>query len=86
MKDEQLKIDLKPCPFCGKSVMALTDVKDIVECSNFECEDVCPAYGPSGSCGLYIVVCNVNDGGCGASTGYHVNKTEAMRAWNRRAE
>lgn len=45
------------------------------DCENFErCEDT----------GYYSAVCNRNDGGCGASTGYKPTIKAAVEVWNRR--
>lgn len=35
---------------------------------------------------MYVVVCSMHDGGCGAHSGYYETKLEAAAAWNRRAE
>lgn len=32
------------------------------------------------------VVCNVHEGGCGASSGYYDSEAKAIAAWNRQAE
>lgn len=34
--------------------------------------------------GFYSMVCNVNKGGCGASSGYFSTVEKAIEAWNRR--
>ena len=34
--------------------------------------------------GLYQVICSVVANGCGAATGYHQDKKQAIEAWNRR--
>lgn len=79
------KFKLEACPFCGASVAEVETAHGLEECANFEDFDVCPVYEPCGDCGLYTVVCNVNAGGCGASSGYKTSPAKAATAWNRRA-
>lgn len=68
--------ELKPCPFCGGEKLIITDCIELEDCNNFEkCE-----YEP-----YYTVCCDFNQGGCGATTGFCLNKQEAIEAWNRRA-
>jgi len=67
--------DLKACPFCGSKNIVIDTCHDLGDCENFErCEDT----------GYYSAVCNRNDGGCGASTGYKPTIKAAVEAWNRR--
>ena len=68
---------LIPCPSCGKEVAVVADCKDMEECALFEKCDKNP---------MKIVVCDVNAGGCGFSSGYFLMEGEAVEAWNRRAE
>lgn len=65
---------LKPCPFCG-SVLAPSDMTTRESYDdNYGCVDE------------YCVVCDYNNGGCGASTGGgYKTREEAIKAWNRRA-
>lgn len=74
--------NLKPCPFCGKSVAEFGTKKEMEECKNFE-SDRCPAYEIDECRGVRIV-CNVLKGGCGASTGYTFDKEKAIWMWNER--
>ncbi len=79
-------IELKPCPFCGANVAELTNAHDLEECGNFEDENCpCEQYEDCGACGYHTIVCNVNNGGCGASSGYFSTEELAIKAWNRRA-
>jgi Lar family restriction alleviation protein len=69
--------ELKSCPFCGKQVALIDNCHELEDCENFErCE----------ATGYYAVVCDVNEGGCGASGGYARTEQEAVAAWNRRAQ
>ncbi|MGN0444222.1 MAG: hypothetical protein ACI4F5_06380 [Acutalibacteraceae bacterium] len=72
--------------FAEKKVAVMTDAHDLEECSNFDYDNCpCNEYEPS-PCELITVVCNVNKGGCGASSGYYPTKKEAIEAWNRRVD
>ena len=75
-------IELKPCPFCGKSVAEFATLKEMEDCKHFE-DDVCPVHEMEECSGIKIV-CNVLRGGCGASTGYSFNRDNAVAMWNRR--
>ena len=76
---------LEPCPFCGQSVAVFSTVCDCEICANFEQEDCpeCYAPGENDDC-IHFVVCNANEGGCGAATGWYRDAEEAAKAWNRR--
>lgn len=80
-------IDLKSCPFCGKSVADFATACQEEECANFE-SDECPCYDRnedhSQDCAIHFVVCNRSKGGCGASIGWYLSAEEAAEAWNRR--
>lgn len=66
--------ELRPCPFCGRpDTMCFSN-------NHEECDDDIDV--PT----MYIVVCSMHDGGCGAHSGYYETKWEAAAAWNRRAE
>ena len=68
---------IEKCPFCGKQIAEIGNCKNMEECEHFE---ECPAVEP-----YVCVVCSINKGGCGASTGYHEGVEKAIAAWNRRA-
>ena len=76
--------NLKPCPFCGKSVAEFVTIKELEECKHFE-DDACPAYEPS-ECAVKKIVCDFNQGGCGASTGYASSEDKLIELWNRRGD
>lgn len=60
----------KPCPFCGS--------KDAPKClkDNEIRED--------GNDFNYAVVCDIDDGGCGATGRYQLNRSGAVKYWNNR--
>ena len=81
---------LKKCPFCGSATALVIDtVRGCEECNNFEDDVKCPAYEPYESdvdrCPYKAVICAVGRGGCGAGTGWKLSVTDAVDAWNRRA-
>ena len=65
---------IEKCPFCGKEVAETSNCKEL--CRHFE---GCLATEP-----YVCVVCNVHEGGCGASSGYYDSAEKAIAAWNRR--
>lgn len=71
-------MELKPCPFCGKSVAYVDSVANHGMMDEYE-------SNYSWSSTHYDVVCDYNSGGCGASTGKdNATPEEAIEAWNRR--
>lgn len=71
-------MELKPCPFCGKSVAHVDSI------ANHEMMDEHES-NYSWSSTHYDVVCDYHNGGCGASTGKgNATPEEAIEAWNRR--
>ena len=80
------EIKLNPCPFCGNRNLEFIDMHGLEECGNFD-TDICPCneYDSEAHCAYISVVCNVQKGGCGASSGYYLTKEEAAEAWSRRA-
>ncbi len=72
--------ELKPCPFCGKSVANVDSVANHEMIDEYE-----PDY--SWRSKRYDVVCDYNNGGCGASTGgNNATPEDAIEAWNRRVD
>lgn len=73
------KIELMPCPYCGKSVAR------IVSCCENSCKD-----DDTGCefCGMKTVAvcCDFTKGGCGATGGYRKTEKEAIEAWEERAQ
>lgn len=70
-------MNLKPCPFCGKTEIIVLDANDISEADpddNRWEPDPC-----------YAVVCDYNNGGCGATSGYRESIGQAADAWNQRS-
>lgn len=78
------EIKFEPCPFCGCNVAILTTAKELEYCKKFEDEEcACFEFG-EGNCNLYTVVCNYQEGGCGASCGYFTDSEKAIKRWNTR--
>lgn len=64
------KVKLKPCPFCGKEVAKVVD--------QYELNDL-----PDDGCiRMYTVVCDYDDGGCGATCGFTPRDYNAVKRWN----
>ena len=61
-------IDLKPCPFCGESESVRMMVR----------------RGKNGWRDRFFVLCEYDNGGCGAESGWYHYEEEATEAWNRR--
>ena len=62
---------LMPCPFCGRvqTVGFYTDSDDLGELEDRN---------------SFAIVCDYNEGGCGATGGYSSTKGGAIRNWNMR--
>lgn len=72
------KIDLLPCPFCGKRDTAKCITVAECDCNDDPTEWDKTHYG--------VVCCAAILGGCGASTGWnHSTPEEAVEEWNTRA-
>ena len=67
------KTKLKPCPFCGRVkpfLGRLTEIETVDANHNEQ----------------FAVVCDAQNGGCGAASGFFTSKNKACEAWNRRAD
>ena len=75
MTKKMNKIELKPCPFCGRSdTLSIHEVIRRLDDTDIK---------------QYTVICNTSgdNAGCGANCGYrHFAKQDAIEAWNKRAE
>ena len=67
---------LKPCPFCGKTEIAVLDANDIEELEPMT---------TAGSRPVYAALCNFNAKGCGATGGYRETPAAAAEVWNARS-
>ena len=70
-------MNLKPCPFCGKTDIAIFDANEIEE-RNPDDEGWVSDLG-------YAAVCDFNANGCGATGGYRETPALAAEAWNARS-
>ena len=70
-------MNLKPCPFCGKTEIVVFDANVIAEIDR---DSDLWADDPT-----YAAVCDFNNKGCGASGGYRETESEAIEAWNQRS-
>lgn len=61
-------VELKPCPFCGEK----------------ESVRLMKRYGKDGWQDRYYVLCEYDNGGCGAESGWCYSEAEAIFAWNTR--
>ena len=75
MTKKMNKIELKPCPFCGRTdKLIIHEVSQRLDDTDIK---------------QYAVVCNTSgdNTGCGANCGYeHFTKQDAIAAWNKRVE
>ena len=70
--DDGKQYQLQKCPFCGMSVAVVipeSELKEEPKSEEYEMFTVCCAY---------------NQGGCGATCGYHNTKQKAVSRWNTR--
>ncbi len=74
---------LRECPFCGKDVATITTAKELEDCTRFE-DAQCPALVWE-ECRYKKIVCDVREGGCGASTGFAFSLEKVVQKWNGRA-
>ena len=68
---------LLSCPFCGKKNTARSQNMSEYEKETFGEE--------SGNYQQWHVVCDANNLGCGASTGFFDSEEDAIKSWNTRA-
>ena len=61
---------IKPCPFCG----------------NVNSPRLMTRHGKDGWRNQYYILCDYDDGGCGASSGWCHSQEEAIACWNCREE
>ena len=71
MDTDMTRDKLMPCPFCGRvqTVGFYTDSGDLGELEDRD---------------SFAIVCNYNEGGCGATGGYSPTRYGAARNWNMR--
>ena len=78
---------LRPCPFCGNSrAEVITDVDEFVAewgDDGWHQEEMLKHLRKRP---YYAVCCSVMNDGCGAISGWKVDKTSAIAAWNRRVD
>ena len=68
-----MTLQLKPCPFCGSHA---AEVREFSTLDYVDHEDG-PDWG-------FVVLCNANKVGCGASTGWRETEIYAAHSWNER--
>lgn len=73
-----------PCPHCGKNVTVMSNAKELEACRHFENEK-CPYFEwEEQYCSCVCVVCDVSQGGCGATGGFATSEEKAIEKWNER--
>lgn len=77
-----MSIELKPCPFCGKT----SEVRVVAASDMWDSE----GNGPFPHEESYAVICDAsteNDcRGCGGASGYFSSERQAILAWNTRSD
>ena len=64
-----VKFNLKPCPFCNNTNVVVGTSKELHgDGNNYE----------------FAVCCDINNGGCGACSGYSTSKIKTIKRWNKR--
>ena len=64
---------MKQCPFCGNKNIIFDGCRGLEMCNEFEdCHEN----------EMKSVVCSVNKGGCGASSGFYFTEEQAIEKWN----
>ena len=64
-----MNVKLKPCPFCNNTNIVVGTSKEI---HGDDCD-----YE-------FAVCCDINNGGCGACSGYYQDEAKAIKCWNKR--
>lgn len=64
--------ELQKCPFCGKSVATIWTMSEAHQLKYDEDRE------------RYTVVCSWDNGGCGATCGFHDSVHRAVSRWNTR--
>ena len=82
---KRIEYEVSACPFCGSAkAPTVTTAMQSGQCVAFEIEDDCPCFGLDEGCEVWLVVCDITKGGCGASSGYRLSEGEAANDWNKR--
>ena len=68
-----MNYELKPCPFCGRSVMEVSR-ESLITGSLITGDD------------YFTVICNMKKGGCGSAGGFRPTPEMAVEIWNSRFE
>ena len=72
---------VRQCPFCGSNMAPeITTDQDLLQVT----DELYVEIGGVLNYPSYIVVCNVNSGGCGGCGGYGDTIEKAVDHWNRR--
>lgn len=64
---------LKPCPFCGHTEPELTPHEEADWVSHEDTDEE-----------GFFVICSVNKGGCGATSGWKLEEADVIDLWNQR--
>jgi len=67
---KEFAIPIRKCPFCGKNVVELYEVE---------------AEEDGEKVKYFNMVCDVEKGGCGCTTGMYDKELDAVIAWNKRS-
>ena len=70
--DDNRLYQIQRCPFCGVDHAKIISQAELWEEDTASCAE------------RYTVVCDRDDGGCGATCGFHESKQKAVCRWNTR--